>query len=98
METTLDIFRLPSRRWPSHQALDFLARVQFQLSAEQRENMIRWLDIYPVTTVRKVEMVVMNLLVGNCEILMMRAVNLYIDDDDLNFFSVSYCAYRRESF
>jgi len=39
---------------------------------------------------------VMNLLVGNCKILM-RAVNLHIDDD-LNFFSVSYCTYRRESF
>jgi len=40
VETTLGIFRLVSQRWPSHQALDFLARVQFQLSAEQRENMI----------------------------------------------------------
>jgi len=46
VETIPGIFRLLStRRWPSHRALDFLARVQFQLSAEQRENVIRRLDL-----------------------------------------------------
>lgn len=50
VEMTPGIFRLLSaRRWPSR-ALGFLARVQFQLSAEQRENVIRRLDIYLATT------------------------------------------------
>lgn len=39
-----------ARRWPSRRVLGFLARVQFQLSAEQRENVIRRLDIYLATT------------------------------------------------
>lgn len=94
METIPGIFCLLSVRRSafSRRALGFLARVQFQLSAGQRENVIRRFDIYLATPTENYDGPFRRKLWNS------GAVNFVPhEDNDRNFFSVGLlCLSPRE--